>query len=144
MPTTVHRDMTPGGHLTLSADDCQFTFRRIRPGALLITIAGHDTGQLGAMPLDEIRLELLRNRPLELFIDTRDVYGASVNVSDEWTQFFSLNREHLRRVIVLAPSKAISLTVAIAQHFSGTGSLIRIVTDETEFETLVAQSATGG
>jgi hypothetical protein len=44
-------------------------------------------------------------------------------------QFFSLNREQLKRVSVLVGSKAIELTVAIAQHLSQTGNLIQIYTD---------------
>jgi hypothetical protein len=101
---------------------------------LLVTITGNDTGQFGTRTLDEIRLELLRNRPLELFVDAREAVGAAVSVSDEWTRFFALNREHLKRVSVLVGSKVVYLTVAIAQHLSRTGNLIQIYSDPEIFE----------
>jgi len=136
----VSREELSNGDIRLFDSACSFTFRRIGPGALLVTIAGHDSGQFGTRTLDEIRLELLRNRPLELFVDAREAIGAAVSVSDEWTRFFTLNREHLKRVCVLVGSKVVYLTVAIAQHLSRTGHLIQIYSDPELFEARVADS----
>jgi len=141
MTDGVVRDETASGEVRLFDSACTFTFRRLRPGALLVTIAGHDTGQFGTKTLDEIRLELLRNRPLELFVDAREAVGAAVSVSDEWTRFFSLNGEHLKRVSVLVGSKVVYLTVAIAQHLSRTGNLIQIYSDPETFDARVASSS---
>ena len=60
--------------------------------------------------------------------------SPAVSVSDEWTRFFALNREHLKRVSVLVGSKVVYLTVAIAQHLSRTGNLIQIYSDPEIFE----------
>jgi hypothetical protein len=139
--TGVSRATTPRGDICLSDGVCTFEFRRLKPGALLVTITGHDTGQFGTSTLDEIRMELLRHRPLELFVDAREAVGAAVSVSDEWTRFFSLNREHLRRVSVLVGSKVVYLTVAIAQHLSRTGDLIQIYSDPETFGARVAAIA---
>ena len=79
-------------------------------------------------------MELLRNRPIDIFIDARDAVGAAAGVSEEWTHFFSLNREHLRRVRVLVTSRIVQLTVAIAQHLSRTGDLIEIHSEPASFE----------
>jgi hypothetical protein len=133
----VIREATADGQVRLSAEGCSFLFRRLRPGALLVVIVGNDKGQFGTSTLDEIRMELLRQKPLELFIDARDAVGAAVSVSDEWTQFFSTNREHLRRVSVLVGSKVVHLTIAIAQHLSRTGSLIQITSDPEVFDARV-------
>jgi hypothetical protein len=127
------RQALPDGRLQMSAGKGEFVFERLRPGALLVTIAGQDLGQFGTATLDEIRLELLRHRPLELFVDAAAAQVVSVDVSRAWTQFFSLNREQLKRVSVLVGSKAIELTVAIAQHLSQTGNLIQIYTDAELF-----------
>lgn len=132
--TSPTRETLPDGQVRLSAGGCAFVFRRVRPGAMLVTITGQDSGQFGTATLDEIRLEMLRNRPLELFVDAREAVGAAVSVSDEWTRFFSLNREHLKRVSVLVGSKVIYLTIAIAQHLSRTGNLIQIYSDPETFE----------
>ncbi|HSH91613.1 MAG TPA: hypothetical protein VK996_16635, partial [Ramlibacter sp.] len=80
----------------------------------------------------------LRHRPLELFVDAQAAVAVGVPVSKEWTHFFSLNREHLVRVSVLVGSKAVELTVAIAQHLSQTGNLIQIYTDRELFDARVA------
>jgi len=133
----VTRTIAETGELQLSADGCTFVYRPLRPGALLVTITGHDTGQFGSSTLDEIRLELLRNRPLELFVDAREALGPAVSVSREWTRFFVLNRDQLRRVNVLVGSKVVELTIAIAQHLSRTGNLIQIYSDAEAFAGLV-------
>jgi hypothetical protein len=130
----VTRSVRDGGDVLLSAGGCTFAYRRLRPGALLVTIDGHDTGQFGTSTLDEIRLELLRHRPLDLFVDAREALGPAVSVSSEWTRFFALNRDQLRRVNVLVGSKVVELTIAIAQHLSRTGNLIQIYSDPEAFE----------
>ncbi|HET6282133.1 MAG TPA: hypothetical protein VFH73_14295 [Polyangia bacterium] len=130
----VKREALPGGVVRLSAGDCTFEYRRPRAGALHVTISGYDIGQFGTTTLDEIAAAMTRERPLELFVDAREAYGAGVNVSDDWTRFFAGNRASLSRVHVLVGSKVVSLTVAIAQHLSRTGNLIQIYTDPATFE----------
>lgn len=131
--TPVHREVR-GSEVRLSAGNCVFVYRRIRPGALGVVITGLDNGQFGTTTLDEIRAEIGRNRPIELFVDAREAVGAAVSVSDEWTRFFSAHREDLKRVHVLVGSKVVYLTVAIAQHLSRTGNLIQIYSDPGTFE----------
>ena len=138
MSAPFQRETLADGRVRLADARASFTYERLRPGALLVKATGADMGQFGTASLDEIRLELLRQRPVELFIDAQDVTVVAVDVSREWTQFFSLNREHLRRVSVLVGSKAMELTVAIAQHFSQTGNLIQLYSDRELFEARVA------
>jgi hypothetical protein len=126
------------GEVRLSAGGCAFVFRRPRPGVLHAVITGLDNGQFGTTTLDEIRAEIGRNRPIELFVDAREAVGAAVSVSDEWTRFFSSHREDLRRVHVLVGSKVLYLTVAIAQHLSRTGNLIQIYSDPETFDSKTA------
>lgn len=134
------REVLPGGAVRVYSGDASFEFRRPRPGALHIKIVGMDKGQFGVMPLDEITAALNRETPLELFFDARGVIGAAVSVSEEWTRFFATHRAKLSRVHVLAGSKAVQITVAIAQHLSRTGDLIRIHKDPAEFEILLAEA----
>jgi hypothetical protein len=58
----------------------------------------------------------------------------AVSVSQEWTRFFALNQKDFRRVSVLVGSKAVELTIAIAQHLSQTGKLIQIYSDPELYE----------
>lgn len=137
----MNRETLPNGQLKLSAGDCTFLFRRLRSGVLHVTITGDDRGEFGTATLDEIRMEIMRNKPLELFVDARAATGAALTVSNEWTKFFSTERENLKRVSVLVGSKVVSLTVAIAQHLSRTGNLIQIYSDPEMFDARVAESA---
>jgi hypothetical protein len=134
----VRREQLPDGRTRLEAGDSSFVYRRLRPGALLVTIVGNDTGQFGTATLDEIRQEMQRHPSLELFVDARDAVGVAMSVSEEWTSFFAMNRPKLKRVSVLVSSKVVSLTVAIAQHLSRTGNLIQIYSDPETFDARVA------
>lgn len=140
-PHPVKREVLPDGRLRLSAGGCTFLYKRLRPGALLVTVSGDDRGDFGTATLDEIRLELTRASPLELLVDARAAVGAAVGVTEEWTQFFSKHREHLKRVSVLVGSKVMGLTVEISQHLSRTGNLIQTFRDAAEFEARVAEVA---
>jgi hypothetical protein len=129
-PTTpLSREVTPDGAVILCAGKATFQFRRLRPGALEVRVEGVDSGQFGSATLDEIALALVRERPLELFVDASAASMPAVSVSREWTRFFSLNQKDLKRVSVLVSSKSVELTMAIAQHLSQTGKLIQIYTD---------------
>ena len=137
--TPIQREIAADGAVVLRDARCSFTFRRA-PGVMEIEISGTDNGTLGGAPLDEIALALVRERPLELFIDASAASMPAVSVSREWTRFFSLNKEALKRVSVLVSSKSVELTVAIAQHLSQTGKLIQIYSDPELFQARKAQA----
>jgi hypothetical protein len=130
----VIKKISSTGNVEITSGKCTFVFDRIRPGLLLVTISGMDKGQFGSTVLDEIRFELVRHSPLELFIDAKNAIGATVDVSQEWTRFFSRNRTQLSRVSILVGSEIVELTVAIAQHLSRTGKLIQIYSDPDIFQ----------
>ncbi len=142
MQTGINKLMSADGDVELQCGNGKFVFRRLMPGALLVTIVGSDTGQFGTAALDEIRLEIMRHGPLELLIDAEQAELVTVDVSQEWTRFFATTRPQLKRVSVLTGSKLINLTVAIAQHLSQTGNLIQIYSDRELFQTAVARAST--
>jgi hypothetical protein len=129
------RELAPDGTVTLRAGRGSFRFSRPAPGLLEIVIEGTDNGQFGTATLDEIAMALVRERPLEIFIDAAAASMPSVPVSREWARFFAKNAGDLKRVSVLVTSKTVELTVAIAQHLSQTGKLIQIYTDAELFGT---------
>jgi hypothetical protein len=132
--TALTRELAPDGTVILRAGRGTFRYRRPRPGVLDIRIEGVDQGQFGSATLDEIAMALVRERPLELFVDASAASMPTVEVSREWTRFFSLNQKDLLRVSVLVSSRTVELTIAIAQHLSQTGKLIQIYTDAELFE----------
>lgn len=131
---TYPREILSNGTVRLTAEECSFVFSRPAPGILLVTVAGHDRGQFGMGALDEIVCTLNRERPLELFVDTREAVGVAVNVRQDWTRFFAGNRANLSAVHVLTRSKIVHLAVAVAQLFSRTGDLIRLYSQPEAFQ----------
>lgn len=131
---TLSREVAPDGTVVLRAGKGTFFYRRPRPGVLDIRIEGQDIGQFGTATLDEIAQALMRERPLELFVDASAASMPTVEVSRDWTRFFELNQKELKRVSVLVSSKSLQLTIAIAQHLSKTGRLIQIYSDAELFE----------
>lgn len=140
MIPTYTREAPGNGAIRLAAAECSFVFSRPRAGVLLVAITGHDRGQFGTGALDEIVGALHRERPLELFVDTRDAVGVAVNVRQDWTRFFSSNRADLSAVHVLTRSKIVHLAVAVAQLFSSTGNLIRIYSQPEAFQARLDQA----
>jgi hypothetical protein len=130
----ITREIAEDGSVVISDARCKVVFRRIRPGALEIEIAGTDNGQFGTVMIDEVALALVRERPLELFIDAGDASMPAVSVAKGWTDFFSLNQESFKRVRILAGSKAVALTMKIVQHLSDTGDLMHIYSDRELYE----------
>jgi hypothetical protein len=132
------REPLADGSVRLSSGESAFEFARPKVDVLVVTITGYDKGQFGTAPLDEIASVLRVASPLHLFVDARNAVGATVRVSQDWTSFLSLHRRDLAHVHVLAGSKMVELTVAIAGHLSRTGNLIQLYSDAEIFEAQIA------
>jgi hypothetical protein len=134
----LERTVLAGGTIRMTADSAAFEFARPTPRVAVITITGYDQGQFGTAPFDEIASFLQVAAPLELFVDARAAIGATVRVSRDWTSFLSRHKKDLGHVHVLAGSKMVELTVAIARHLSHTANLIQIYSDAHLFEAQIA------
>lgn len=141
MQGRLERAVQPNGSIRMTVDDSAFAFARPKPGVLVVTIEGYDKGQFGTAPFDEIGSALRVAAPLELFVDARNAIGATVRVSQDWTSFLSQHKSDFHHVHVLASSKMVELTVAIARHLSRTGNLIQIYSDSAIFDTQLAAAA---
>jgi len=130
----ITREIAEDGTVVVSDERCRVVFRRIRPGALEIRIAGTDSGQFGTAIFDEVALALMRERSLELFVDAADASMPAVSVTQGWSHFFALNRPNLKRVRILAGSKAVALTMEIVRHLSGIGDLMHIYSDRQIYD----------
>ena len=134
------RTVLQDASIRLATQDGNFTFSRLRPGVLLVTVVGHDRGEFGSATLDEITAVLNRERPITVFVDTRGALSVAPTVRDDWTRFLSSNRVNLLSVHVLTSSKAVHLSVAVAQHFSATGNLIRLYSSAETFQARLANA----
>lgn len=138
MTPATNREVLPDGSVRMTSGESAFGFARPKPGVLVVTITGYDKGQFGTAPLDEIASVLRIAAPLELFVDARDAVGATVRVSEDWTAFIARHSADLTHVHVLAGSKMVELTVAIAGHLSRTEKLIQIYSDPRIFDAELA------
>lgn len=140
MTEAVRREELQDG-VRLSAKKCAFTFQRLGPRVLKVTIVGRDTGQFGASVFNEIRFHLGGPKGLELFVDAGQAAGPTSNVSDAWTRFLAREAPLLKRVSLLAVSKFVHLTVSVAKLFSRTGDLIQIYSDPQLFQSALDRAA---
>lgn len=138
MTLTEDKGFVDGAVRLTGSDGCTMTFKRLRPGALYLRIAGYDTGKLGDAPFDVVSAELTRFGRLELFVDTRDVTGVVTGVREAWTAWFTEHQAQLKKVTILVSDKLVGSAVAVSKHFSRTGELIRVLSDAAKFDELLA------
>src|SRR5579871_196414 len=90
--------------------NCSLAIRESAAGVVLIKITGTDIGEFGDAPMKALGNWLSRSSPIELFIDARDVRGASIEVSGEWAGWLSANKPALANVTMLTGSRFIQIT----------------------------------
>lgn len=134
------RETLPDGSVRLTGERCSFTFTRLRPGAFLVKITGHDRGEFGDAPFDALQAEIGRFGAIELFVDTSEVLGAVTGVREAWTEWFRVHRASLTRVHLVAGSKFVQQTLTVSKLLSRTGELIRIHPDRESFEQELARA----
>ena len=131
----VTRETVDPQTVRLSAGGCSFTYRRLKPGKLLLAISGDDKGQFGTAAIDEVNAEFDRFGKLTLFVDAYNASGPATSVMEAWTAYFAANRPKFNNIgILVAPqSKLLHLTVSIVQHLSGMGGQLRVFGSDQDF-----------
>ena len=135
------RETLEDGSVRLSGDRCAYIYRRLRPDVVFIRIQGDDKGELGEAPRDELREDLRRYAPVELFFEMDESTGANLPVQEAWTEWFSGNRSGLKSVSILTRSKYMHFTAEMVKFFSRTGELIRVYLDPEPFHEALQRAA---
>ncbi len=135
------REVQETGAVRIRDEKASFVYHRPRPGVLLVIIGGSDNGQFGYATLDEMREDLSRWAPVELFIDTSAARGVQMPVQELWTEWFSNNRMLLKSVSIFVGGKFMHVTVEVAKLFSRTGELIRVYLDGNAFDEALDRAA---
>src|SRR3981189_357808 len=89
---------------------CSMSIKSYSSGIVMVKIAGTDIGEFGEEPMLELKKRLLDMDPIHLFIDARDVRGASIEVSGEWASWLRAHRAHLQEISMLTGSRFIEVT----------------------------------
>lgn len=137
------RELLEDGSVRLSSERASYTYQRPRPGVVFIRLAGDDRGDFGFSPRDELREDISRYAPIELFFEMDESTGANMPVQEAWTEWFSTYRQALKSVSVLTRSKYMHVTVEVAKLFSRTGELIRVYLDPQPFDEALQRAAPG-
>jgi hypothetical protein len=103
------------------------------PGVAVVTLRGHDRGDFGSAVFDELRADVVRYPPIELFIDLSTSTGATVAVQDQWSAWFAANRPALRGVHVLATGSYLHFAAELVKRWSRTDDLISVHTDRAPY-----------
>jgi hypothetical protein len=119
---------------------CHLTIQRFPTGVVVVTISGTDIGEFGDAPMLELSGLLKGSAPVELFIDARDVRGASIHVSGEWANWLRANKAQLREVSMLTGSRFVQITADFVRRFADLGGMMRIYTEDAAFDTAMALS----
>jgi hypothetical protein len=137
----IKRETLEEGSVRLSSEQCSFTYQRPRPGVVFIRIVGNDKGEFGTAPMDELREDISRYAPIELFFEMDEATGANLPVQEAWTEWFNHNRPALKSVSILTRSKFMHFTAEVVKFFSRTGELIRVYLDPEPFEEALLRAA---
>jgi hypothetical protein len=129
-----------GGTRSWHGVHCTIAVSRPASGIAVLQISGHDVGEFGAAPMQELERQIFDEGTIELFIDARDTEGASIDVSGEWAQWLSAHRSHFRRISILTGSRLIEVTASFVRRFAELGEIMRIYSDKDAFDQALAAS----
>jgi hypothetical protein len=119
---------------------CSLTIQRPAPGIVVLRIAGTDVGEFGDAPMQELNQYLELANPILLFIDARNVRGASIAVSGEWAKLLRSQKERLREINMLTGSRFIEVTADFVRRFADLQTVMRIYTEHEAFDAALAES----
>jgi hypothetical protein len=119
---------------------CTLTIQKHAPGIIVLRIAGTDVGEFGDAPMQELDQYLGQVNPILLFIDAREVRGASIAVSGEWAKWLRSQKEHLRAINMLTGSRFIEVTADFVRRFADLQTVMRIYTEPEAFDAALAEA----
>lgn len=119
---------------------CNLTIQPLSPGVVVLRIAGTDIGEFGDAPMQALDARLAGGGAIELFVDARDVRGASIEVSAEWAQWLGAHRVQLRGVSMLTGSRFVQVTADFVRRFAALEGIMRVYTEAVAFDAALAEA----
>lgn len=111
------RHLLASGAVKLQAQSVSFVNARVRPGLVHIRAQGADDGELGHLPVSELRQELERF-PLatDVFVDASSVTGVSASAREHWEYWLAQRDHRLRALHLLSGNRQVQWTAEVAAH----------------------------
>jgi hypothetical protein len=119
---------------------CALEIKRYPGGVVILTITGTDIGEFGARPMLALKECVVDAEPVRLFIDAREVRGASISVSGEWAVWLRAQKANLRSISMLTGSRYVEITADFVRRFAELESIMRVYTDAVAFDAALAEA----
>ncbi len=119
---------------------CRLAIERPAAGVLVVRLTGWDVGEFGDAPMREMDKDLAGAAPVALYIDAREVRGATIDVSNDWALWLRTNRAKLSRISMLTGSPYVQLTAKFVRRFADLEDAMRIYTDHAAFDGALTES----
>ena len=121
---------------------CRLVVECPAPAVVVVKLTGWDVGEFGDVPMKEI-VRHFASDGLELFIDAREVKGATIDVSNEWAQWLRANRDRFKHISMLTGGPFVRLTAKFVRRFAALDEVMRIYTDAAAFDGALATAIAG-
>jgi hypothetical protein len=112
---------------------CNLSIEKPSAQVVLMKISGTDVGEFGDAPMQSLANCLSNTSSVHLFIDARDVRGASIEVSGEWAGWLNAHRSILASITMLTGSRFIQITAEFVRRFASLEGCMRICNDPAVF-----------
>jgi hypothetical protein len=128
--------MEQPGHRELRYDSphCCLTIEQHGVGIVVLRISGTDVGEFGEAPMVALSEWLAASKGVELFIDARDVRGATIDVSGEWAIWLGRQKAKFRAITMLTGTRFINITAEFVRRFAELEGIMRICTEPDAFD----------
>jgi hypothetical protein len=113
---------------------CQLAIRLFAGGVVVLRISGTDVGEFGEAPMRQLNERFPAGESIRLFVDARDVRGASIEVSGEWARWLRAHKIQLSEVSMLTGSRYVQVTADFVRRFSDLQGVMKIYSDEKVFD----------
>jgi hypothetical protein len=113
---------------------CRLAIDRPAPGVVVVRLTGWDVGEFGDAPMKEIDRLLQPSPSAQLFIDARQVKGATIDVSNDWALWLAANRARFCHISMLTGGPFVQLTAKFVRRFARLDDTMRIYTDAIAFD----------
>ncbi len=117
---------------------CNLTIQRYSGGVVVLRISGTDIGEFGGAPLLRMDESLGGANRIKLYIDARDVSGASIDVSGHWAQWLGDNKDRLGDIRMLTGSRFVQMTANFVRRFSNLEPIMKVYTEPAVFDAELA------
>jgi hypothetical protein len=118
---------------------CHIAIRKVLTSVVVLKISGTDVGEFGAAPMLELDRILALSQPTQLFIDAREVRGASIDVSSDWAKWLAAQKGHLQTIHILTGSRFIQITADFVRRFADLQGIMNVHTEPAVFDAELAQ-----